>query len=129
MDLQAIVFAHVGVLAGFRTTIKGLDRVITVQLAQHPDGVIFSSFPHSETINAAQLLAEWGDTRQAYPDPDSVAALAGMTPVTRQSGEHRSVQFRWACNKSLRQAMTTYADNSRHGSPWAAEVYRRAKQG
>lgn len=126
---EAVVTAHTEVLAGLRDTIKQLDRVIADQLAAHPDGVIFSSFPHSGKINAAQLLAEWGDTRGAYPSPDSVAALAGMTPVTRESGEHRAVLFRWACNKWLRDAMATFADNSRHGSPWAAEVYRQAKHG
>lgn len=45
------------------------------------------------------MLAEWGDCRQAYAGPDTVAALAGVTPVTSQSGKHRAVHFRWACNK------------------------------
>ena len=126
---EAVVAAHVEVLAGLRDTIKRLDRVIVDQLRAHPDGVIFSSFPHAGKINAAQLLAEWGDTRQAYPAPESVAALAGTAPVTREWGEHRVVLFRWACNKWLRQAMDTFADNSRHGSPWAAEVYRQARAG
>jgi cobyrinic acid a,c-diamide synthase len=44
----------------------------------------------------AGVLAEWGDCREAYAAPDSVAALAGVTPVTRESGKHRSVHFRWA---------------------------------
>ena len=57
----------------------------------------------------------------------SVAALAGCTPVTSQSGKHRSVQFRWACNKRFRVAMTTFADNSRHASPWAAKTYSDAR--
>jgi transposase len=62
------------------------------------------------------MLAEWGDCRDAYAGPESVAALAGQTPVTRQSGKHKSVGFRWACNKRFRDAMHTFADNSRH---WA----------
>ena len=78
-------------------------------------------------VNAAQVLAEWGDCRQAYDGPDCVAALAGVTPVTRQSGKHRSVEFRWACNKRFRQAITTFADNSRHASPWAAKIYNDAR--
>jgi len=31
----------------------------------------------------------WGDSRAAYEHPDSVAALAGITPVTKESGKHR----------------------------------------
>ena len=65
------------------------------------------------------MLAEWGDCRQAYAGPDSVAALAGVTPVTRQSGKHRGVEFRWACNKRFRRAVTTFADNSRHASKFS----------
>jgi hypothetical protein len=37
------------------------------------------------------------------------------------------VRFRWACNKRFRRAITTFADNSRHASPWAANVYNRAR--
>ena len=73
------------------------------------------------------MLAQWGDCRQAYDHPDAVAALAGATPVTKASGKHHAVQFRWACDKRFRQAMVTFADNSRHASPWAADTYQRAR--
>jgi hypothetical protein len=39
------------------------------------------------------------------------------------------VHFRWACNKGLRQAVTTFADNSRHASPRAAKTYNDARAG
>ena len=73
------------------------------------------------------MLAEWGDARPAYEHPDSVAALARVTPVTKESGKHRAVHFRWACNKRFRKAITTFADNSRHASPWAAKIYNDAR--
>ena len=92
-----------------------------------PGREIFTSLPRSGQVNAAQVLAEWGDCREAYAAPDSVAALAGVTPVTSQSGKHRSVHFRWACNKRFRTAVTTFADNSRHASPWAAKIYDDAR--
>jgi hypothetical protein len=59
--------------------------------------------------------------------PDSIAALAGCTPVTKASGKHEAVHFRWACNKRFRVAITTFADNSRHASPWAAKIYNDAR--
>ena len=37
------------------------------------------------------------------------------------------MHFRWACNKRFRKAMTTFADNSRHASPWAAKIYSDAR--
>jgi len=125
--LRDAVLAAVGVLAALNAAVKNLDRSVAAHLGEHPDGAIFTSLPRSGQVNAAQVLAEWGDCRQAYDGPDSVAALAGCTPVTSQSGKHRSVQFRWACNKRFRVAMTTFADNSRHASPWAAKTYSDAR--
>jgi hypothetical protein len=49
-----------------------------------------------------------------------------MCPVTKKSGKHQSVTFRWACNKRFRSTISRFADNSRHSSPWAADIYARA---
>ena len=73
------------------TAIKDLDQSVVTHLGEHPDGEIFTSLPRSGQINAAQMLAEWGDCREAYDGPDAVAALAGLTPVTKESGKHRAV--------------------------------------
>ena len=125
--LRDAVLAAVGVLTALNASVKTLDRSIAAHLGEHPDSAIFTSLPRSGQVNAAQVLAEWGDARQAYEHPDSVAALAGCTPVTRESGKHRAVHFRWACNKRFRQAIITFADNSRHASPWAAKIYSDAR--
>jgi transposase len=120
------VRAMVRVLQALLVSIKNLDRSVIAHLGEHPDAEGFTSLPRSGQINAAQILAEWGDCRQAYPQADSAAMLGGLCPVTHASGTHRDVSFRWAGNKRLRQAMTTFANNSRRASPWAAEVYRQA---
>jgi transposase len=111
------VLAMVAVLTALGGALKDLDRSVAAHLGEHLDGPIFTSLPRSGQINAAQVLAEWGDVREAYDSPDAVAALAGVTPVTQQSGKHKAVHFRWACNKRFRRAITTFADNSRHASP------------
>ncbi|WP_433363602.1 IS110 family transposase [Actinoplanes sp. CA-142083] len=125
--VRAAVLAQVSVIKALNTAIKDLDRAIAEKMDTHPDGKIFQSFPRAGTVNAAQILAEWGDARAAFEHPDAIAALAGITPVTKASGKQRGVSFRWACNKRLRQAITTFADNSRHASPWAADIYDRAR--
>jgi transposase len=125
--LRDAVLAAAGVLQALNASVKNLDRSVAAHLGEHPDGKIFTSLPRSGQVNAAQVLAEWGDCREAYAAPDSVAALAGVTPVTQQSGKHRSVHFRWACNKRFRAAITTFAGNSRHASPWAAKIYDDAR--
>lgn len=124
---RAVVLAFVSLIETLNAGIKDLDRQIALRLGEHPDAEIFTSLPRSGINNAAQMLSEWGDSKQAYDSAESVAALAGMSPVTKKSGKHSSVAFRWACNKRFRNAMATFANNSRHDSAWAADIYDRAR--
>ena len=96
-------------------------------VADLPDGRVVMSFPRAGRVCAAQILAELGDVRARFPTEQQFAAEAGVVPVTYQSGKVRGVGWRWACNKRLRAALTRMADNSRHHSAWAADVYRRAR--
>jgi transposase len=107
--------------------IAKLSSRIEHAIAALPDGRIVMSFPRAGKICAAQILAELGDVRARFPSEHQLAAEAGVAPVTYQSGKSRGVGWRWACNKRLRAALTCMADNSRHHSPWAADVYRRAR--
>lgn len=122
-----LVHALVAVLTPLVAQIQQLSAAITAALAQHADGPLMQSFPRSGQVNAAQILAELGDDRARFATADQLAAEAGVAPVTHASGKRRGVAFRWACNKRLRQALTTFADNSRHASTWAAAVYARAR--
>jgi transposase len=122
-----VVRALVAVLTPLVAQIQQLSAAIAAALAQHPDGPLLQSLPRSGAVNAAQILAELGDDRARFPTDAQLAAEAGLAPVTHASGKHRAVVFRWACNKRLRQAFTTFADNSRHASKWAALVYHRAR--
>ena len=65
--------------------------------------------------------------RGRFLTADQLAAEAGVCPVTQQSGKSRGVVFRFACNHRLRQAITCFADNSRHACAWAADIYARAR--
>jgi transposase len=122
-----LVRALVAVLRPIVTQIRELDGLIAGHVGQHPDGPLIQSLPRSGTINAAQILAELGDDRLRFATDEQLAAEAGVAPVTHSSGKHRGVTARFACNKRLRQALTTWADNSRHKSPWAASIYRHAR--
>jgi len=122
-----LVQALGAVLTPLVAQIQQLSAAISAALAQHPDGPLLQSLPRSGHVNAAQILAELGDDRARFATPEQLAAEGGVAPVTHASGKHRGVAFRWACNKRLRQALTTFADNSRHASVWAAAVYARAR--
>jgi transposase len=91
------------------------------------DGRIIMSFPRAGRICAAQILSELGSVRERFDDVERLAAEAGVTPVTYQSGKSKAVGFRWACNHRLRAALTCMADNSRHANAWAAHLYDNAR--
>jgi transposase len=127
-DAQAgITRALHAVLVTLTTQIKALSAQISHQLAVHADSHIFTSLPRSGTVRAARLLAEIGDCRARFPTPEALACLAGAAPSTRQSGKIRAVTFRWSCDKQLRDAVTDFAGDSRRASPWADDLYNRAR--
>jgi transposase len=118
--------ALLAVLTELVTQIKALSEQIAEQLALHTDTQIFTSLPRSGTVRAARLLAEIGDCRARFPDPEALICLAGAAPSTRQSGKHQVVTFRWAVNRELRDAVCDFANDSRRAHPWAAHLYNQA---
>jgi transposase len=118
-----ITAAFVAVLTNLLTQITALANSIDT----HADSHIFTSLPRAGRIRAARLLAETGDCRAKFPTPESLSCLAGVAPSTRQSGKSRTVGFRWACDKQLRDAVCDFAGDSRHANQWAAELYNRAR--
>jgi transposase len=107
--------------------IKTLSKQINEQLGAHADAHIFTQLPRAGRVRAARLLAEIGDCRARFPTPEALFCLAGAAPSTRQSGKTKVVSFRWAADKQLRDAVCDFAADSRRANPWAADLYRRAR--
>jgi transposase len=130
LEQEAKGYAVLDLVAVLRTVVdrtRRLSAAIEHAVAQLPTGRIITSFPRSGKINAAQILAELGDDPNRFQTENQLAAEAGVAPITHASGKSRGVTFRFACNKRLRRAITTWADNSRHASPWASSIYARAR--
>jgi len=125
--MSTVVRSLVTVLKPLVAQISDLTRRIERFVESLPDGQIIMSFPRAGRVCAAQILAELGDVRERFPTLDRLTAEAGAVPVTYQSGKTRSVSFRWACNHRLRQAVTCFADNSRHANAWAHAIYVAAR--
>lgn len=121
------VCALVAVVRPLVAQIATLTAAVEHAVEAHPDGKIVTSLFKSGRVCAAQLLAEIGDDRARFASADQLAAEGGVVPVTRESGKHRAVTFRWACNMRLRAALATLADTTRHTSPWARALYQRAR--
>lgn len=122
-----LVRAIAATLESIVPQIARLSSRIEHAVAELPEGRIVMSFPRAGKICAAQITAELGDVRDRFQSQEHLAAEAGVAPVTCQSGKSRAVTWRWACNKRLRAALTCFADNSRHASPWAAPRRQNAR--
>jgi transposase len=123
----ACILALLRAIETVRREERELEAEIIEHLDAHSDAHIFTSLPKAgHGVRAAALLAEIGDVRSRFPDEQSLAALAGVAPVTRASGKMHTVAYRYACDKKLRNAIIDFADDSRHASPWAAKVYNDA---
>lgn len=122
-----LAHALVSLLETLTNQISELTDRIERAISALPDGKIVMSFPRAGRLCAAQILVELGDVRERFPTAEHLAAEAGVSPVTRQSGKSRGVIFRRACNRHLRRAITCFAHNSRQASTWAADIYNKAR--
>ena len=75
------------------------------------DVAIVRSVPGVGRMVAATLLAE-ATASVAARDYKALRALGGSAPVTKQSGKHRTVSMRYACNPRLREAYFHWARSS-----------------
>jgi transposase len=128
---QSIVARLVGVqlvlVKSIRATIRELDTAIADAVKAHPYAPLLADLPRIGTINLGQIVGEIGPMLERATSCAQLAAETGTAPVTKESGKHRAVTFRWAVNRRARQALMTFADNSRHSSDWAAKIYNDAR--
>ena len=126
--LAELVRAQVRLLRSLLRTIADLDRAMGAALLEHPKAPLLAPMPRIGEINLAQVVAEVGPILARAADVEHACAEAGAAPVTKESGKGRAVNFRWTVNTRARRALFTFADNSRHASPWAAQLYADARR-
>jgi transposase len=105
------------------------DKAATIReiqdlFVEHPDYPIFSSLPGVGKILAPALLAKFGDDRLRFPTPQVLQSVAGTCPVTRQSGKHKYVSFRYACDHEFRWIVQQWAKCSIDDSVWAYTYFQ-----
>jgi len=125
---RAVVLGLVAALKPLVEQIRLLTSQIGGAIDAHPDGEIFRSLfrdPKS-VVTAAELTAEIGDRRERYDSRARLETRAGQSPVAIESGKRKVASFRWACNKTLRDAVAVLADSSRKHNPWARKIYSDA---
>jgi hypothetical protein len=125
--LTELVRAQTRLLRSLMRTIADLDRALEAALLSHAKAKLLVPMPRIGQINLAQIVGEVGPILDRAVDLQHACAEVGATPVTKESGKGRAVNFRWAVNSKARKALATFADNSRHASPWAAKLYADAR--
>lgn len=122
-----LVGIQVRLVRSLRATIRELDAAIAEAITAHPWAELITGLPRIGTVNLGQIIGEIGPMLERATSCAQLAAETGAAPVTKESGKHRTVNFRHAANRRARQALTTWADNSRHGNDWAATIYNNAR--
>jgi len=115
------------VVRALRAGIRKLEEEIEKRFAQHPDAVIWESFPGAGQVFAPRLLAAFGSQRERYASAGEVQTYTGIAPVISRSGKSVWVHFRWACPKFLRQSFQEYAQSSLQFSAWARAFYDKQR--
>lgn len=135
--LNAQTYATPEVAQAYAGQAQALARVLCVLVAeryqaeqeltrcfqQHPDAHIFASLPGAGELLAPALLSKFRDCRRRFPTAAVAQAIAGTSPVTKQSGKKRRVQFRRACDREFRYFATQFARSSVKRAPWAAAYF------
>ncbi|GMA24403.1 IS110 family transposase [Luteimicrobium album] len=126
--VTVIVRTQVALVRAIKTAIAVLDAQIAAAVATHPWAPLLAALPRVGTISLGQIIGEIGPVLERATSADHAAAETGVVPVTRASGKSHVVAFRYATNTRARQALTFWADNSRHASDWAQTIYAQARQ-
>lgn len=104
-------------------SLRQYRRRIEELFAQHPDAILFLSLPGAAKKLAPRLTSLFGTDRSRFDSAQAVQQLGGAAPVTRSSGKHRQVKFRWGCNTTYRNTLHLFAMSSLTQCAWARRVY------
>lgn len=115
--------------ADVRTRIDELIEELTADenFPEHRSLAILRSLPGVGRVCAAAVLAE-AFTPLAEKDYRALRALAGVAPVTEQSGKTRLVSMRRACDHRLRWVLFHTANVHMQKDQRARQIYRRLRQ-
>ncbi len=119
----AHMLSLVAILNPLHDQLSQVKRQIQQTFDTHPNADWWRAFPGAGPLTAPRLLAQIGDNPAAFPTYQALQASAGTVPITRQSGQKRVVQFRWACSHPLRKAAMDLARNSIRASGWARSYF------
>jgi transposase len=120
---SALAVAAVKMLQTLEAKLTRYRALITECFQQHPDHALFASLPGAGPKLAPRLLGELVALKPLADAPQALQCLAGMAPVSYQSGKVSVVYLRRQCNRFLRATVHLWVDLSRHYCDWARVYY------
>lgn len=124
---SALTVAFAEQLSTISKNIQAFDKMISETVDSHPDAYIFQSLPGAGDQLSARLLAFFGNDCSKYPTVSAVLNHSGISPVTKQSGQHRVVHRRYSCPKFAHQTFVEWAGQTINKSTWAKAYHRQQK--
>ncbi|HKQ33892.1 MAG TPA: IS110 family transposase [Nitrospiraceae bacterium] len=121
--LSLAVQAHAAELRTILEWIAHFDKIIAQYCALHPEHDLFESFPGAGAVYAPRLLTVFGQDRARWISTADFLCHSGIAPVTKKSGNSRSVHRRLACSNFIRQTFHEFAAQSIRYSSWARAYY------
>jgi len=120
---RLLVLALAGMLRPLHKSIAQFDSEIEQAMDQHPDAVIFRSFPGAGPALDPRLLVAFGTDRERFASAQEVAQFYGVAPVVVQSGNSKTIHMRYRCPKFGRQTFHENAACARFPQAWAGVYY------
>jgi len=117
----------VALLKALNGALTSVDQQIADQVPKHPEAYLFAELPGVGPALLPRLIVAFGTRREQFQSASELAAYSGIAPVTRQSGKSKSVHFRLACPKFLRQTFHEFAAHSVAKSHWARQFYQQQR--
>jgi transposase len=122
-----MVKALVKMIQSLNLAIEVLDQRIEVVSSTHPEAGLFTHVPGAGPALRPRLIVAFGTRRDRFTCASDVENYSGIAPVTSQSGRSKSVHFRRACPKFLRQTFHEHAAHSIPKCPWAKAYYQHKR--
>lgn len=123
MMVQALVTQ----IRPIRLAIEKYDHEIERVFQQHPDRVVFESFPGAGKVLAPRLLAAFGADRDRFQTALEVQEFSGIAPVTERSGKAIWVHRRLACPKFMLQTFHEFANCAWRFCSWSKLYYQQQR--
>ena len=123
-----LALSLVRILFTLQAQLEEYRRRIVQLFEQHPDHDLFGSLPGAKSTLGPRLLGEIGSLRAEYPDADALMCMAGVSPVSFQSGQLNKCHLRRACNKVLRATVHLWTNCSRLSCAWAQAYYQTKRE-